>query len=136
LKLRGNVLQMADRYLTQVRASDLAHVALRDAVHDAARAGDPGEVAGAVYQQGWLLVRQGRLDEAERVSLATAEVVEPRISRASRKDLGAWGKLLVHASAAAARNNRPQEAREILRLARNDFTSSPANFSPSTAAPR
>jgi hypothetical protein len=75
-------------------------------------------VAGAVYQQGWLLMRQGRLDEAESVSISTAEAVEPRISRASRKELGAWGKLLVHASAAASRNNRAREAREMLTLGR------------------
>ncbi|MGP4115448.1 helix-turn-helix transcriptional regulator [Streptomyces sp. 4N509B] len=118
LRLRGNVLQMVGRYLTQVRALDLAQIALRDAVRDAVAAGDRSGVAAAVYQQGWLLMRQGRLDEAERVSVATAEEVEPRISRASRQNLGAWGKLLVHASAAAARNNRPQDARELLRLAR------------------
>lgn len=122
LRVRSDVLQMAGRYLTQVRAYDLAHVALRDAIHDAVRAGDTGAVAAAVYQQGWLLMRQGRLDEAEQVSVATAEAVEPRISRASRRSLGAWGKLLVHASAAAARNNRPQEAREILRLGRTAGT--------------
>jgi hypothetical protein len=118
LRVRSDVLQMAGRYLTQVRAYDLAHIALRDAVQDAARIGDMGAVAAAVYQQGWLLMRQGRLDEAEQVSIATAEAVEPRISRASRLSLGAWGKLLVHASAAAARNNRPQEAREMLRMGR------------------
>lgn len=118
LRVRSDVLQMAGRYLTQVRAYDLAHIALRDAVQDAARVGDLGAVAAAVYQQGWLLMRQGRLDEAEQVSVATAEAVEPRMSRASRRSLGAWGKLLVHASAAAARNNRPQEARDLLRLGR------------------
>jgi transcriptional regulator with XRE-family HTH domain len=118
LRVRSDVLQMAGRYLTQVRAYDLAHIALRDAIQDAVRIGDVGAVAGAVYQQGWLLMRQGRLDEAEQVSVTTAEAVEPRISRASRRDLGAWGKLLVHASAAAARNNRPREAREMLRLGR------------------
>lgn len=118
LRLRANVLQMAGRYLTQVRAYDLAHMALRDAVRDAAAAGDMDEVAGAVYQQGWLLIRQGRLDEAEAVSVEAAEAVEPKISRATRRGLGGWGKLLVHASSAAARNNRPEEARQLLRLAR------------------
>lgn len=118
LRVRSDVLQMAGRYLTQVRAYDLAHIALRDAVQDAARIGDMGAVAAAVYQTGWLLMRQGRLDEAEQVSITTAEAIEPRISRASRLSLGAWGKLLVHASAAAARNNRPQEAREMLRMGR------------------
>jgi transcriptional regulator with XRE-family HTH domain len=118
LRLRADVLQMAGRYLTQVRAYDLAHIALRDAVADALSIQALDVVAGAVYQQGWLLMRQGRLDEAEQVSVATAEAVEPRISRASRASLGAWGKLLVHASAAAARNNRSQEAREMLRMGR------------------
>lgn len=118
LRIRSDILQMAGRYLTQVRAYDLAHVALRDATTDALTAGAYDAVAGAVYQQGWLLMRQGRLDEAETVSISTAEAVEPRISRASRKDLGAWGKLLVHASAAASRNNRVREAREMLVLGR------------------
>ncbi|WP_435124405.1 helix-turn-helix domain-containing protein [Actinacidiphila sp. bgisy144] len=118
LRTRSDILQMAGRYLTQVRAYDLAHIALRDAVDDAVRVDELGAVAGAVYQQGWLLMRQGRLDEAEAVSVATAEAVEPRISRASRQSLGAWGKLLVHGSAAAARNNRGSEAREMLRLGR------------------
>ncbi|MFD7552520.1 helix-turn-helix domain-containing protein [Streptomyces sp. NPDC059816] len=117
LRIRSNVLQMAGRYLTQVRAYDLAHTALRDAIEDALRVDDSAGVAAAVYQQGWLLMRQGRLDEAEQVSVATAEAIEPRMSRATRSALGAWGKLLVHASAAAARNNRPREARDILRLA-------------------
>ncbi|RKN45987.1 XRE family transcriptional regulator [Streptomyces hoynatensis] len=118
LRLRSRVLQMAGRYLVQVRAYDLAQTALRDAVQDAAAAGDGGGVAAAVYQQGWLLIRQGRLDEAEAVSVATADASEPRLSKASRAALGAWGKLLVHGSSAAARNNRPAEAREMLRLAR------------------
>lgn len=118
LRLRSDVLQTAGRYLTQVRAYDLAHAALRDALLDAAAAGDQVRAAGAVYLQGWLLMRQGRLDEAERLALATAEDVEPRISRASKGELGVWGRLLVRASSAAARNNRPQEARDMLRLAR------------------
>ncbi|MFJ6299029.1 helix-turn-helix domain-containing protein [Streptomyces griseoviridis] len=118
VRIRSDVLQMAGRYLTQVRAYVLAHTALRDAISDAVRADDLGSVAAAVYQQGWLLMRQGRLDEAEQVSVTTADAVEPRISRATKATLGAWGKLLVHGSAAAARNNRPAEAREILRLGR------------------
>ncbi|OSZ55485.1 transcriptional regulator, partial [Streptomyces pharetrae CZA14] len=64
------------------------------------------------------LMRQGRLDEAERLALATADDVEPRISRASKAELGVWGRLLIRGSSAAARNNRPREARDMLRLAR------------------
>lgn len=118
LQLRSDVLQNAGRYLTQVRAYDLAHAALRDALMDAAAADDRERASAAVYLQGWLLMRQGRLDEAERVALATADDAEPRISRATRGELGVWGRLLIRASSAAARNNRPREAREMLRLAR------------------
>lgn len=118
LKLRSDVLMLVGRYLTQVRAYDLAHTAIRDALTDATAAGDRGRAAAAVYLQGWLLTRQGRLDEAELLTLTTADEVEPRISRASKTELGVWGRLLMRASAAAARNNRPREAREMLRLAR------------------
>lgn len=118
LGLRSDVLMLVGRYLTQVRAYDLAHTAIRDALTDAAAASDQGRAAAAVYLQGWLLTRQGRLDEAEQLTLTTADDVEPRISRATKAELGVWGRLLMRASAAAARNNRPREAREMLRLAR------------------
>lgn len=118
LQIRSDVLQTTGRYLTQVRAYDLAHTALRDALLDAVAADDRERAASSVYLQGWLLMRQGRLDEAERVALATADEVEPRISRATKGQLGAWGRLLIRGSSAAARNNRPREAREMLRLAR------------------
>ncbi len=87
-------------------------------MRDAAAAGDRLSSAAAAYLQGWALIRQGRLDEAEQLATATADDIEPRISRASRDELGVWGRLLMKASSAAARNNRPVEAREILRLAR------------------
>ncbi|GAA2004370.1 hypothetical protein GCM10009799_34490 [Nocardiopsis rhodophaea] len=117
LTVRSEVLQMAGRYLTQVRAYDLAHMALRDAVRDAVTVGDRLNAASAIIGQAWILLRQGRLDEAEQLASETADEVEPRISRASREELAAWGWLLLRASAAAARNNRPDEARELVRLA-------------------
>lgn len=118
LRLRSDALQQAGRYLTQVRSFDLAHLALRDAVRDALAARDQLSAGAAVYLQGWALIRQGRMDEAEQIAVETADAIEPRISRASRDELGVWGRLLVKASAAAARNNRPREARELLKLAR------------------
>ncbi|GAA3731458.1 helix-turn-helix domain-containing protein [Salinactinospora qingdaonensis] len=115
--VRSEVLQMAGRYLTQVRAYDLAHLALRDAVSDAVSIGDQLNAASAIIGQAWVLLRQGRLDEAEHLAGDTADEVEPRISRASREELAAWGWLLLRASASAARNNRPDQARELVRLA-------------------
>ncbi|MFF2374760.1 helix-turn-helix domain-containing protein [Streptomyces xiamenensis] len=118
LRLRSDVLQQAGRYLTQVRVYDLAHLALRDALRDAVAANDQLAAGATIYLQGWTLIREGRLDEAERLAAATADEIEPKISRASRDALAVWGRLWLKASAAAARNNRPTEAREMLRLAR------------------
>ncbi|AUH43053.1 helix-turn-helix domain-containing protein [Streptomyces sp. CMB-StM0423] len=118
LALRSEALQLAGRYLTQVRAYDLAHLALRDAARDAARIGDRLNAASAIIGQGWILLRQTRFDEAERLAADTADEVEPRISRASREQLAAWGWLLLRAAAAAARNNRPDESKELVQLAR------------------
>ncbi|WP_422647121.1 helix-turn-helix domain-containing protein [Actinoalloteichus caeruleus] len=116
---RSEILQLAGRYLTQIRAYDLAQVALTDAVRDAAAAEDRLNSSAAVIGQAWVLLRQGRLDEAEELSTVTADQVEPRMSMASDEELAVWGWLLLRASAAAARNNRPDEAREAIRLARS-----------------
>ncbi|MDA0564801.1 helix-turn-helix domain-containing protein [Streptomonospora sp. S1-112] len=118
LTVRSEVLQMAGRYLTQVRAYDLAHMALRDAVRDAVSIGDRLNAASGIIGQAWVLLRQGRLDEAEDLASRTADEVEPRLPQASREELAAWGWLLLRASAAAARNNRPSEARELVAAAR------------------
>ncbi|MFL1431150.1 MULTISPECIES: helix-turn-helix domain-containing protein [unclassified Nocardiopsis] len=121
-RVRSEILQLAGRYLTQVRAYDLAHMALTDAVRDAAAAGDRLNAAASIIGQAWVLLRQGRLDEAEELSTDTADQVEPRISKATGEELAAWGWLLLRASAAAARNNRPEEAREAITLARTAGT--------------
>ncbi|WP_326599864.1 helix-turn-helix domain-containing protein [Streptomyces sp. NBC_01803] len=118
LKLRADALQMAGRYLTQLRAYDLAHLALRESMRDAAAAGDALRGGAAVYLEGWTLIREARLDEAEQVAAATADDIEPRLSRASRDELGVWGRLLLKASAAAARNNKPSEAKDFVQMAR------------------
>ncbi|UCM86498.1 helix-turn-helix domain-containing protein [Streptomyces marincola] len=118
LLIRATALLEAGRYLTQVRAYDLGHVALTDAVRDAVAAGDRMKAAAGVYLQGWTLLRQSRFDEAERLSIAAAGEVEPRLSRATRAELGLWGRLLLRASTSAARNAKDTEARQLLRVAR------------------
>ncbi|MGH3741515.1 MAG: helix-turn-helix domain-containing protein [Micromonosporaceae bacterium] len=113
---RSRALQMAGRYLTQVRQFDLALAALHAAIRDAARAGDRTLAAIAVNGQGWALTRQGRLAECEELCTVTADEIEPRLSTASPDELAAWGNLLYRASAAAVRNNRHDRARELLRV--------------------
>ncbi|MFG2720807.1 hypothetical protein ACGFW5_21285 [Streptomyces sp. NPDC048416] len=57
-------MQLAARYLTQVRQYDLAYTALAGAITDARRAGDTLTGRSGVIGMCWLLLRQGRLDEA------------------------------------------------------------------------
>jgi len=117
-RLRSVALQIAARYLTQVRAYDLAHLALADATRDAAASDDEMVSVSCVVGQAWVLIRQGRFDEAERLAALTADRVEPRLSTATVDHLSSWGYLLLRVSAAAARNNRPDVSAEALGLAR------------------
>lgn len=117
LLARAEVMQLAGRYLTQVRQYDLAYTALSGAIADARGAQDTLTAASGVIGMCWLLLRQGRLDEAEQLASQTADVIEPRLSRATPDECAAWGWLALRAAAAAGRNNRPQEARQYHRVA-------------------
>lgn len=121
-RLRGDVLQLTGRYLIQIREHDLALIALRDALTDAVEAGDQALAAAAIGQQSWALLRQARFDEVEQLCVTTADEIEPRISKATPDQLSAWGRLLIRASAAAARNNRISEARELQAVAESAAT--------------
>lgn len=131
---------MAGRYLTQVRQLDLALIALHASIQDAARAGDRTLAAISINGQGWALVRQGRLSEAEQLCVRTADEIEPRVSTATVDELAAWGNLLFRASSAAIRNNRRDRARDLLRVASSAASAlgreheSWATFGPMTVA--
>ncbi|GAB3661685.1 hypothetical protein GCM10027589_24160 [Actinocorallia lasiicapitis] len=119
VRLRGVVLGVTGRYLIQVRQHDLAQTALRDCLRDAVAVGDDSLAAAAVSSQAWSLLRQGRFAEVEDLCVRTADEIEPRRMRAATPDqLAAWGWLLLRAGAAAARNNRVEEARELHSVAR------------------
>lgn len=139
-RVRARALQMAGRYLTQVRQLDLALTALHASIQDAAVAGDRTLAAISINGQGWALVRQGRLSEAEALCIASADDIEPRVSTASKDELAAWGNLLFRASSAAIRNNHPDRARDLLRVAASAASAlgkeheSWATFGPMTVA--
>lgn len=116
-RARASALQMAGRYLTQVRQLSDALTAIRASIRDAAQAGDRTLAAVAISGQGWALTRQGRMEEAERLCVLTADEIEPRMSSATPAELAAWGHLLFRASAAAVRNNSHDRARDQLRVA-------------------
>lgn len=117
-RARAAALQMAGRYLTQTRQIADALAALRASIRDAAQAGDRTLAAIGISGQGWALTRQGRLDEAERLSVVTADELEPRsLRKADPAELAAWGDLLFRAASAAVRNGGHDRARELLSVA-------------------
>jgi transcriptional regulator with XRE-family HTH domain len=117
LQLRADITGLAGRYLIQVRAHDLALIALRASLRDALEIGDMPLAAAAVSGQAKAMLRQGRYDEIEQICVKTADEIEPRISTATPDELCAWGYLLTYASSAASRNNRASEAREYAVIA-------------------
>ncbi|MCZ4125309.1 helix-turn-helix domain-containing protein [Streptomyces sp. H39-S7] len=117
LVARSQALQLAGRYLTQIRQYDLAHGVVREAIADAKAAGDQLVAASGVGGMCWMLMRTERFDEAEDVAVATMDLVEPKIKGATSDEYATWGGLAMEAAAAAARNNRPNEAKALRRAA-------------------
>lgn len=95
---------LAATLLTQLRKDDLAYHTLGLALEAGVSARDNGLVGSAVGGETWLLIRQGRLDDAIRVALAAAERLEPSFGQADRRHLSSWGWLNLGVAAAAARN--------------------------------
>lgn len=112
--LRSQVRSVTSSLMIRTWQFDAADHAAQLALDDA---GD-GLTAGAVADRAcWALIRQGRLAAARELATRWADDVEPRVSRASRDELAVWGRLLLRVSSAAARDNRPGEAADALRLA-------------------
>ncbi|QVQ52157.1 helix-turn-helix transcriptional regulator [Spiractinospora alimapuensis] len=120
VRLRADALQLTGRYCIQIREHDLGIIALRDALTDALAVGDQGLAAAAIGQQGWTLLRQARFDEVEQLCVDTADALEPeKLTKADHGQIAAWGYILMRAAASAARNNRPDEARQYQAFARS-----------------
>ncbi|MEV1198635.1 helix-turn-helix domain-containing protein [Microbispora rosea] len=113
--VRGRLMHLVGWLMTQTRQFDEAEFALSRAMDDM---NDSLDAAATVSTRCWLLLRQGRLNEARELATQWADDVEPRISRATSHQLSAWGWLLLRCSAAAIRDNRPGEADDTIRLAR------------------
>ncbi|WP_431924523.1 helix-turn-helix domain-containing protein [Micromonospora wenchangensis] len=115
--LLARAQHLAGGLLIQLRADDLAQTALSGALDAAQRAGDRVVAATVIRTMCWLLMRQGRIGESADLAVATADEVEPRLSRATPAELAAWGWLLLTAAAAQARDNRPDEVADLIGVA-------------------
>jgi transcriptional regulator with XRE-family HTH domain len=66
----------------------------------------------------WVLVRQGRVEEAARVAVRAAEAVEPGMLAVDRVKAGVFGNLMFNAASAALMAGRGDQARDYLDVAR------------------
>lgn len=114
LTMRMRVLTVTGRLMTQTRQYDAAELALNRAERHIP---DQMHAVALINVRCFLLLRRGRLDQARTLAATWADEVEPRLSRATPLEVGAWGFLLLRAAAAAVRDNRVGEAEAALGLA-------------------
>jgi transcriptional regulator with XRE-family HTH domain len=112
--LRAQIRQVTGALMTHVWQFSTAERAFDLALADAS---DPLTAIAVTEERCWGLIRQGRLAETQELAYLWADEHQPAMT-AHRNELAAWGRLLIRASNAAVRDNRPAEARDALRLAR------------------
>lgn len=113
--LRSHIRQVTSWLMSHTWQFDAAEHAIEMAIDDAS---DGLTAAAAVDWACWGLIRQGKLSETRELATRWADDIEPRISKAGKEDMTAWGLMLLRVSTAAVRDNRPGEAADALKLAR------------------
>lgn len=115
--LRSRVLQLAGSLLVQTGQRDAARVALDRSLADAEASGSRLDAASSIVTMCWLLLLERQFERVRTMAAGWADRIEPKLSVASAAEISTWGWLLLRASAAAIRDNRPDEAAEFMRLA-------------------
>jgi transcriptional regulator with XRE-family HTH domain len=139
---RGRVRVIAGSLMLQAWEFEAAERAFAKAMADA---GDNLAAVCVAEERCFALIRQGKLADAAWLAIQHADEAEPRrMPDAAPEELAAWGRLMLWAAMAAARDNRPREADEMIRLAHmatagadRDFTVAYApwhRFGPGTVA--
>lgn len=118
--LAGSLLAHTWQFGAAERAFTLAHD----------DAGSPLAQITVVNQRCFSLTRQGRLAECRDLAIRYADEAEPRLSTATRDDLAAWGDLLLGAAGASVRDNRPEDADAMIRLAKAAAAAAGDDFVP------
>ena len=110
--------QVAATTLTALSKEDAAFTAMERATDAARRSDDPHLEAIGASTLAWIFTKQGRLEDAERVSLRYANQIEPGF-RSEPLDLSLWGILLLRAATATVRQGETKYDRveELLRMA-------------------
>ncbi|MFE5664884.1 helix-turn-helix domain-containing protein [Streptomyces niveus] len=109
--------QLAASLATQAGHPDWAFAAVEKQLAAAARAGDPLMEGMAVSTLSWVLLRQGRWEQAQQVAERKADALEPSIRHASAVQLAVYGNLLIAAATPAARRDQHEHAQSLLNVA-------------------
>jgi transcriptional regulator with XRE-family HTH domain len=105
--------QLAASLATQAGHTDWAYQAVERQLMAAQRASDPLAEGMGVSTLSWVLLRQGRWEQAQDVAVRKADALEPSF-RSNRDELAVYGNLLIAAATPAARRNEHDEAFELL----------------------
>lgn len=109
--------QLAACLATQAGHTDWAFAAVGKQLEAAARASDPLMEGMGVSTLSWVLLRQGRWEQAQRVAERKADALEPGFRRPSPEQLAVYGNLLVAAATPAARRDEHDDAMQLLAAA-------------------
>lgn len=112
---QSRAYNLAAWLLTMTRQWDDAAVAARLALDAAPDVADEG---AAVSTALWLMLRQGQIGTAGALAEEWAGNHQPSMLRSPPSHLAAFGKVMLYAVNAAARDNQPGEAEDALRRAR------------------
>ncbi|TQM26476.1 helix-turn-helix domain-containing protein [Nocardia bhagyanarayanae] len=116
--MRSRVLQLVGSVMVQTRQLEPARVALGRSLADAEATGNLLDAGSAVITLCWLMLVERQFEDVRVLATEWADRVEPRLSVATVPEVSTWGWLLLRGSAAAIRDNRPDEADDMMRLAR------------------
>lgn len=116
--------QLAASLATQSGHPDWAFQAVQQQLLAAERASDPLMSGMGVSTLSWVLLRQGRWEQAQAVAERKADEIEPSMRRGTPKEHAVYGNLLIAAATPAARRDRHDEAANLLNLAETAATRS------------
>lgn len=109
--------QLAACLATQSGHPDWAYTAVERQLAAADRASDPLLEGMGVSTLSWVLLRQGRWEQAQDIAERKADALEPSFRKSTPTQLAVYGNLLVAAATPAARRDRHDDAVQMLTAA-------------------
>ncbi|MBT2399564.1 helix-turn-helix transcriptional regulator [Streptomyces sp. ISL-100] len=109
--------QLAASLCTQAGHPDWAFAAVEKQLAAAEKASDPLMSGMGVSTLSWVLLRQGRWEQAQAVAERKADALEPSFRKSTPAQLAVYGNLLLAAATPTARRDQRNDAEELLNLA-------------------